>query len=131
MLGTILNTTAILTGGSIGLMVGRDLSLKTQQRLKVGLGAFIVYAGFSTTWSALGGSFGRILKQVAIVLVALVLGNATGKLLRLQKGMNRLGQYAKERFAQAQGSLDSRASEGFVTCTLLFCVGPMALLGAL
>lgn len=131
MIGTILNTAAILIGGTLGLTVAREMSLKTQHWLKLGLGAFIVYAGFSTTWGALNGSFGRILKQVGIVLLSLLLGNAVGKLLRLQKGVNRLGRYAKERFTHAQSATDSRVGEGFVTCTLLFCVGPMAFLGAL
>ena len=99
MIGTILNTAAILIGGAIGLMVARDLSLKTQQWLKLALGAFIVYAGLSTTWSALNGGIARILKQLGIILLSLVLGNATGKLMRLQKGVNRLGRYAKVRFA--------------------------------
>src|SRR4030095_4445092 len=121
MIGTLLNTAAILVGGTVGLTVVRDISLKTQQRLKVALGAFIVYAGLSTTWGALNGGFGRILKQLGIVLLSLVLGNAVGKLLHLQKGVNRLGRYAKERFTQAHSASDSRAGEGFITCTLLFC----------
>src|SRR5687768_15604583 len=133
MIGTILNTATILAGGIIGLTMAREISSKTQQRLKLALGAFILYAGFSTTWNALSGSFGRVLKQLGIVVLSLVLGNLAGKLLRLQKGVNRLGRYAKQRFAQAQAQKpsDNRMSEGFVTCTLLFCVGPMAFLGAL
>jgi uncharacterized membrane protein YqgA involved in biofilm formation len=133
MIGTILNTAAILVGGFIGLTVAREISLRTQHLLKLLLGAFILYAGFTTTWNALNGSFGRVVKQLGIVVLSLLLGNVAGKLLRLQKGVNRLGQYAKERFARAQSDQpsDNRFSEGFVTCTLLFCVGPMAFLGAL
>ncbi len=131
MIGTILNTAAIVIGGTFGLTVAREISQKTQQWMKLGLGAFIIYAGFSTMWGALSGSLGRILKLLGIVLLSLVLGNVVGKLLRLQKGLNHLGRYAKERFAQAQHSSDSRVGEGFITCTVLFCVGPMAFLGAL
>ena len=68
---------------------------------------------------------------VLIVILALTLGRITGRLLRLQKGLNRLGQYARERFAQKGSESAQRWSEGFVTCTILFCVGPMAILGAL
>jgi uncharacterized membrane protein YqgA involved in biofilm formation len=131
MIGTILNTVAILVGGTLGLTVAREISLKTQQWLKLGLGAFIIYAGFSTTWAALNGGFSRMSKQIGIILLSLLLGNLAGKLLHLQKGLNRLGQYAKERFTQAQSDSASRVGEGFITCALLFCVGPMALLGAL
>jgi len=131
MIGTILNTAAILLGGTVGLTVARDISPKNQIRLKFVLGAFIIYAGFSTTWSALSGSFGRVLKLLGIVSLALVLGNILGKLLRLQKSVNYLGQYAKERLVKSSTAGENRISEGFITCTLLFCVGPMAILGAL
>ena len=57
MIGTILNTAAILVGGTVGLTVAREISLTTQQWLKFALGAFIVYAGLSTAWGALSGSF--------------------------------------------------------------------------
>jgi len=50
--------------------------------------------------------------------------------LHLQKGLNRLGQYARERFTKAGAEKAQRWSEGFITCTILFCVGPMAILGA-
>src|SRR5262245_64904176 len=115
MIGTILNTAAILIGGTVGLTVAREMSLKTQQGLKLGLGAFIVYAGLSTAWGAFSGSLGRILSQAGIVLLSLLLGNAAGKLLRLQKGLNRLGRYAKESFTQAQSATDTRVGEGFIT----------------
>jgi len=131
MLGTILNATAILVGGVAGLTVAREISPRNQVRLQFALAAFITYAGFSTTWSALNGSFGKGLKQIFIVLLSLVLGNIAGKLLRLQKAVNRLGNYAKERFQNGPTGVDRRMGEGLVTCTLLFCVGPMAFLGAL
>jgi len=131
MIGTFLNTAAILVGGAVGLTVARDISPKNQLRLKTILGAFIIYAGLSTTWNSLNGSVGQIGKEVVIVLLALVIGNATGKLLKLQKGVNQLGHYAKERFKQAETASGDRFSEGFITCTLLFCVGPMSILGAL
>ncbi|HEY6169075.1 MAG TPA: DUF554 family protein, partial [Verrucomicrobiae bacterium] len=133
MIGTIINGSAILAGGVLGLTVGRRFSLAHQNAIKVILGVLVVYAGLSTTWSALGGTFAQVMKQFGIMLLALVLGNAAGRLLRLQRALNRLGVYARERFASAQAG-DARAnrfSEGFVSCTLLFCVGPMALIGSL
>jgi uncharacterized membrane protein YqgA involved in biofilm formation len=77
------------------------------------------------------------LKQLGIGLLSLSLGSAAGRLLGLQKGVNRLGKWARNRFetatnseAEAQGKWRQQ-SDGFVTCTLLFCVGPMAILGAI
>jgi len=131
MIGTVLNGTAILAGGIIGLTVAREISRANQSLLKMALGVFTVYVGLSTTWSALNGSFGQVLKQLGLVALALILGNLAGKLLRLQQLLNRLGAYAKEHLSHAGSTEGKGASEGFITCTLLFCVGPMAVLGAL
>lgn len=131
MTGTLINTAAILVGGFLGLKASRQISAPTQQRIRLVLAAFTIYAGMSMIWRGTGGSFGNVLKQFGIAMLALVLGNALGMMLRLQNGLNQLGHYAKERLAQASPEDDNRFSEGFVTCTLLFCVGPMAILGAL
>jgi uncharacterized membrane protein YqgA involved in biofilm formation len=84
-----------------------------------------------TTWSAINGPFGSVVKQIVIVMAALVIGNVIGKVLRLQKGINRLGEYAKNVFTKHDPEKPKRFGEGFVTCTILFCVGPMAIMGAL
>lgn len=131
MTGTLINTAAILVGGFLGLKVARQFSVQTQTRIKLALAAFTLYVGGRMIWDGIGGSFGTVLKQVGIAMLALVLGNALGMALRLQKGLDRLGHYAKERIAKASPEDDHRFSEGFVTCTLIFCVGPMAILGAL
>jgi uncharacterized membrane protein YqgA involved in biofilm formation len=129
--GTLINAAAIVIGGTVGLTVAKDLSAANQARLKIGMGVFTVWVGLSTVWASFNGSFGQVLRQFVIVMLALVLGNLTGKVLRLQNALNHLGRYAKERFARASTNDRNRVGEGFVTCTLLFCVGPMALLGAL
>jgi uncharacterized protein len=131
MIGTILNATAILAGGVIGLSTRKDLTPVNQLRVKVLLAVFTVYAGLRMVWDGFSGSLGHRAGQLAIAVLALTVGNLTGQILRLQRGMSRLGQIAQRKFAGAQTSPTSRGGEGFVTCTLLFCVGPMAILGAL
>lgn len=131
MVGTILNATGILLGGIVGLAVARQLSAATQSFLKIALGALVVFVGLKTTWTGLGGGFLPVLKQLLIVIFSMMLGKLIGRLLHLQKLSNYLGQYAKERLAKATLDAPNRFGEGFVTCTLLFCVGPMAILGAL
>ncbi|NBV21119.1 MAG: DUF554 domain-containing protein [Proteobacteria bacterium] len=131
MTGTLINTAAILVGGGLGLKAARQFSVTTQTRIKLGLAAFTLWAGLGMIWNGIGGSFGGVAKQLGIGMLALVLGNVLGTLLHLQDGLNRLGQYAKERIAGASATDGNRFSEGFVTCTLLFCVGPMAILGAI
>jgi uncharacterized membrane protein YqgA involved in biofilm formation len=130
MIGTILNTGAIIAGGAAGLFAGKQLSPKLQLRIKMLLGVLTIYVGLTTVWRSLNGSFSQIAKEIVIVLAALVIGNAIGLALRLQKRMNRLGEYARRTFAEEAGK-SKRFGEGFVTCTILFCVGPMAILGAL
>ncbi len=131
MLGTIINTAAILVGGTIGLTTTRDLSSTTQSRLKILLGAFTVYAGLSMAWDGFSGSLGHRVAQLCTAIIALMLGKITGQLLHLQRGLNTLGQIAQQKFRTAKSSQTNRVAEGFVTCTLLYCVGPMAILGSL
>ena len=131
MLGTILNALGILAGGVLGMTLRRQMTPATQVAIKGLLGVLVIYIGLKTTWTSLGGSFGDVSRQVFIVILALTFGRITGRLLRLQKGLNHLGRYARERFARQGSDSAQRWSEGFVTCTILFCVGPMAIVGAI
>ena len=131
MTGTIINVAAILAGGITGLTIGRELSLKTQSRLKMFLGALTVYAGMSMVWQALNGTFLHVVKQLAVAFFSLIVGNLIGKGLRLQSRVNKLGAYARESLGADERASSDRFSEGFVTCAILFCVGPMALLGSI
>ena len=131
MVGTIINAAAILTGGVAGLTAKKQIPVAHQTALKILLGAFTVYVGLSATWQGLNGGFLHVLKQLTIVLLALMLGNLTGKLLRIQKSLNRLGQFAKRKISEAAANNPGRTSDGFVTCSILFCVTPIAVLGSL
>ncbi len=133
MTGTILNALAILIGGVLGLVVKRQLTVPAQTAIKGLLGVLVIFIGLKTTWDNLGGGSALlVLKQITIVVLALTLGRLTGRVLRLQKSLNRLGQYARKKFSDATSAIQSpRWSDGFITCSLLFCVGPMATLGAI
>jgi uncharacterized protein len=127
--GTLLNAVAIVAGGLAGLTLRRQISPASQAALKVLLGAFTVYAGLSLTWQGVNGTFAQVLRQLLIVLGALMLGNVTGKLLGLQKAVNRLGHFAKDRFTRANSGAPGGFSEGFLTCSILYCVAPLAVVG--
>src|SRR5436190_18391971 len=131
MLGTLLNVGAILGGGVAGLVLTKQISPANELRLKLLVGIVVSYVGVTTTWGAINGKFGQIVKQVIIVVLALVIGNLIGKMLGLQAKLNRAGALARTKLAAAGNVDGTRLAEGFVTCTLLFCVGPMAILGAL
>ena len=130
-LGTVINAAAIIVGGVVGLMVTRGLKPSTQQWIKILMGAFTVWVGISMMWQGLHGPFLRFLKEFAIMMLALMVGNFTGRLCRLQASLNHLGKYAKEKFTSPSENPANRLSEGFLTCTVLFCVGPMSILGSL
>ncbi|MCI0745572.1 MAG: DUF554 domain-containing protein [Verrucomicrobia subdivision 3 bacterium] len=130
-LGTFLNAVGILVGGVLGLALHKQLSVQRQQALKILIGALVVFVGLRMTWTSLSGGFWNALKQLGIMLLALTIGNIVGKLLRIQKGVNRLGQLASEKLSAAGEHKSHAAGEGFVAGTLLFCVGPIAILGAL
>jgi uncharacterized membrane protein YqgA involved in biofilm formation len=127
--GTIINVLLILAGGAIGLTT-RQISPSSQKALRNLLGVFTVYVGLSMAWGGVNGHFLAVLKQITIAMLALMFGNLSGKLIGLQRALNHLGQYARRQFDQSQGG-QGKVAEGFITCTILFCVGPMAILGSL
>ena len=129
-LGTLFNVSGILLGAVFGLARFKPLRVSTESYLRILLAAFTVWFGLRLTWLSLGGSFWQVSKQLLIVLVSLSLGRLTGRLLRLQKMSNRLGQGARERLAAASDGGGAPAA-GFKTCAALFCAAPLGFLGAL
>jgi uncharacterized membrane protein YqgA involved in biofilm formation len=131
MIGTIVNAAGILLGGVLGLTRRRALPPASEAFFKVAVGAFLVFYGLRLTWLSLNGSFSQILKQILIVVLALMAGKLVGRLLRIQKASNRIGRAARERMVSAKPDDPHRASEGFKTCAALFCAAPLGILGAL
>jgi uncharacterized membrane protein YqgA involved in biofilm formation len=107
------------------------MSEKAQVRLKIFLSVAITYVGMTTVWGAINGHFSHILGQFGIALLSLILGNLIGRILKIQRGINRLAQLAQARLKSPTDGAHRSFASGFVTCTLLFCVGPMAILGSL
>lgn len=126
-----MNAGAIVAGGVAGLAVKRDLAPRHQLFFKTLLGVLALYSGFRMLWLSVGGTFGRTLLQVLVAVLTLVLGNLLGRFLGLQRRVNGLGRYARERLQKVKAAGRPDFSEGFITCSILFCVGPLAILGAL
>jgi uncharacterized membrane protein YqgA involved in biofilm formation len=131
LLGTFLNVAAIVIGGLAGLIIRKHPSASAQSSLKVILGALTVYFGLRLTWLNINGSLGHSLKQIGIVMLALMLGNLLGKLLHLQKASNRIGQLTRDRMARATPENPERFNDGFMVCSLLFCEAPLGILGSI
>ncbi len=130
MIGTIVNASAIVIAGLLALALKKPLPAKTQNGLKILLGVFTVFFGLRLTWLSLNGTLLQVGKQLAIVVLAMMLGRVAGHGLHLQKASNRVGQLARRLIAAGAASPVHRFSDGFNTCAVLFCAAPLAVLGA-
>jgi uncharacterized protein len=126
--GAIINAIGIVLGGVWALAVRRGIAARYQFALKVVLGIYTCWFGLKLTWTSLNGSWRQITKELCIALLAMAAGKVTGKLLRLQRMSNSIGQYATRALAAPAGP--RRFSEGFLLATALFCAGPLALLAS-
>jgi uncharacterized protein len=131
VIGTLLNVAGILAGGLAGRLRAKVLPVATESYLRLALAAFTLFYGLRLSWTSLGGSALHILKQVLALLLALMVGRLTGRLLRLQKLSNRLGHAAQQRLMGGQSGGESRFSAAFKTSSVLFCLPPLGIVGAL
>ena len=116
--GTIFNCIAVVIGSLIGLIAGRFIPEKTNDTIFNCLGLFTIYVGINMTLKT---------EHSIAVLLSLVLGTVTGEILGIETKLNSLGDTLK---AKLQTS-NAKFTEGFVSATLLFCVGSMAIIGAI
>lgn len=121
MLGVIVNVIAVILGGGVGLLCKRGIPARLTDAVMLGLGLCTMYIGID---GALVG------ENVLIVIGAMVLGAIVGTLLDIDGAINRLGAWVEGRFRRCEGEKTSLA-EGFVTASLLFCVGSMTVVGSL
>jgi uncharacterized protein len=128
--GTLINALAILIGTVLGLVRKSPMTTENQLFLKIVLGAATVFVGLRLTWMSVWGSFWQVLSQLGIVVVAMMLGKITGRLMQLQKLSNRLGHYARDRITAVQKSGAEGISDGVNVCAALFCAAPLGILGA-
>ena len=119
--GVWVNTGTVLAGSLLGLLFKKGIPERVSRAVMIGMGFFTVYLGVD---GALGA------ENALIVIAALVLGAIAGTLLNIDGGINRLGAWAEAKFQHGEGETVSIA-EGFVTASLLFCVGAMTVNGAI
>jgi uncharacterized membrane protein YqgA involved in biofilm formation len=123
--GTILNAITVAIGTAIGLLIGQRLSQKIQESVITGLGFVTLFVGFSNA-----GKTGNVI----IPLLSIVIGAIIGELLDLSSLLERFAGWLQTRFAGGESSgEDSRAKfiTGFVTASLVFCIGPLTFVGSI
>jgi len=118
MFGTLINAFAIIVGGLIGAACNRSLPQRYQVIIFQGMGLFIVAFGISMSIK---------MEHILISVFSLILGGLTGEFLKLYKQMNTLGEWLKRKLKFKS----ERFTEGFVTSSLIYCIGVMAVLGAI
>ncbi len=133
--GTVLNVAAILVGSTVGALLGERLPARTRDVVTDGLGLVtLLVAGLNLMavreadyLAAVGSGW-----TVLVVLGAILLGGIAGSLLRVEDRLESLGGALQRRLGGAGAAEDRRRFiEGFVDASLLFCVGPLAILGSL
>jgi uncharacterized protein len=126
--GTLLNALAVVIGATIGMLIGARMPARMHQTLTDGLGLFTLAIGLALALQLL---LDRSLPTGTdlIVLASLLIGAVVGELSRLSDRLDALGDWFQARLAR--GDEPSRISEGFVTASLVFCVGPLTILGSI
>lgn len=130
--GTTVNVVAVVVGSGIGVLAGHRLPERTRDLVTTTLGLFTVViggraiaSGLSDALAAQVGADARLL----VVLGALLIGGVLGSLWQVERRLDRGAKVLHDRFAaRTEGS---RFVEGAVTSTLVFCVGPLSILGSL
>lgn len=129
MLGTVVNAGAIILGGSIGLVLKKGLPKRFGNQVMNGLALCVLYIGISGTLQDIGISGTLQAKNVLMLILSMVIGTLIGELLDLDERVTQLGNWLENKFKSKDEYVS--ISEGFVSASLLFCVGAMAIVGAL
>ena len=119
MKGTLVNVAAITIGSVVGLLLQKGIEEKYQKIVLQALGLAVLVIGFQMAEKSL---------NILIVILSLAIGALIGEYLDLDGKLNRFGGKLGAKFANGDAG---RFSEGFVTASLMYCVGAMAIVGAL
>ncbi len=118
MIAAIVNAVVVVLGGLLGLLFGGRLKEHHTQTIVMALGMCVIVIGITSA---------IVTSNILIVIVCLVFGTILGELLKIESRLDNLGDWLKSKVAKKGGG---RFTEGFVTASLLFCVGSMAIMGS-
>jgi len=119
MTGTVINAAAILSGSLLGISLGSRLPEKLRNTVVHGLGLVTSLIGLQMALQT---------QNVLVLLAAMVCGGLIGEILRISDVIDSLGNFLQSMLSKGHAS---KFSEAFVTASLVFCVGPMAILGSI
>ncbi|MHB9055170.1 MAG: DUF554 domain-containing protein [Paludibacteraceae bacterium] len=118
MLGTIVNTIAVIAGGTIGILLKKGMPERIRTIYFQAVGLFTLAIGISMVWE---------MEHILIVVTSIVIGAMLGEWWNLEKGAEQLSEWTKKKLHIGS----ERFSEGLTTAFLLFCIGAMTIVGAI
>lgn len=134
-IGTVVNVATVLVGALLGVLLGDRLPQRTRDLVTDGLGLVTLLIAATSAMAVLDPALADEVGSSApmlIVLGAVLVGGVTGSLLRLESRVEGVGSWLQRRLAGTQDSAERRRFiEGFVVASLIFCTGPLTILGSL
>ncbi|MBS5800399.1 MAG: DUF554 domain-containing protein [Zhenhengia sp.] len=118
LLGTLVNVALVLIGGFVGLFLKKGISKRFSD---------LIMNAIALVTMVIGITFATASENMLVVIISLVVGALMGEGINIDKKLNQLGGLIKSKVKSESGNV----GEGFVTATLLFCVGSMAIMGSL
>lgn len=119
MLGVLVNTGAIIAGSLIGVFLKKGLPERISKSLTTAIGLAVIYIGIDGMMSG---------ENTLVLVLSMVIGAVIGTAIDLDLRLDTLGKSIESKFKRGE---NAGVAEGFVSATLLFCVGAMAIVGAL
>jgi uncharacterized membrane protein YqgA involved in biofilm formation len=120
--GTLLNLVTVLLGGLVGTFLGDRLPPRLRESVVAGVGLFVL---------VMGVKFAVDTANLLYLLGAILIGGVIGSLAGIERRLNDLGAAIQRRFTAAGETRVETIAEGFVTASIVFCVGPLTFLGAI
>lgn len=123
MLGNYVNAAAIIVGCLLGLLVHKGLKDAYKDIIMQAIGLSVLFVGAAV---AIGGLLNPD-SEAVLFIISLVIGGAAGEVIGIEKSLEKLGRLLQKKV----GTGENNIAQGFVTASLIFCVGTMAIIGSL
>ena len=130
-IGTVLNISTIIIGSMIGILIGAKLSEKLRNLIVDVLGCVTAISAADALSAYWNSTLTKALPDggaILVIIFSLLLGALIGTWLKIEEGLEKLGKKLKDRFSPQGGS---NFVEGFVSASLIFAIGPLAILGSI
>jgi uncharacterized membrane protein YqgA involved in biofilm formation len=122
MTGTLINLVAVIVGSLLGVLLGHRFPERIRQTVVAGLGLFTFGLGIQMFLKT---------ENVLVVLGSLLIGAILGEWWKIEDGLHSFGTWLEVKFMKGDNAGQAKFVRGFLTASLLFCIGPMAILGSI